>query len=142
MIVGNKPGQQEIDERKSFGRAIGGVLRTELAKQKVDLNQIRLTNLWLHEPNNDSRCEDYGFQKFLKELPGKKVILVVGSDTVKRLCEVSVEGYNGLLVQSNWIPDAKLIACVRPEIAFHSGLGELRFALEQFAKYIKMEKLA
>jgi uracil-DNA glycosylase family 4 len=141
LIIGDKPGQQEVKEAKPFVGATGGVLRAELSRVGVDMGKIRITNLWLHEPNKKQECLDYGAQKAIEESKNKKVILLIGSDTCKYFCDCSVEGWNGLLVESAWFPNAKVMASVQPAIAFHSGLGEVRFALKNFADLLMKEKL-
>jgi uracil-DNA glycosylase family 4 len=141
LIIGDKPGIQEVKEGKPFGGALGGVLRTELSRYQIDMNQIRITNLWLHEPNKNEKCLDHGAKKAIAEAKGRKVILLIGSETVKYFCGCSVEGYNGLLVTSDWFPTAKVMAMIQPASAFHQAYGELRFAVEQFANLLKQEKL-
>lgn len=139
LIIGDAPGHQEVIEGKPFVGATGGVLRAELARQKIDLKQIRVTNLWLHEPNKKSECLEFGFKKALEEGNDRKVILLIGAETVKYFCNLSVEAYNGLLVPCQWFPHAKVIACMQPALVFHKSVGEIRFALGQFADVIRME---
>ena len=141
LIIGDKPGQQELKEGKPFVGATGGVLREELAHHGGDMRKIRITNLWLHEDNKNKDCKEYGAKQALHEAQDKKIILLIGSDTVKYFANASVEEYNGLLVQCNLIPDAIVMACVQPTTAFHGGIGEIRFAIEQFAKLLKEEKI-
>ena len=141
LVLGDKPGVDEVKEGKPFVGATGGVLRTELARYRVDMRRLRITNLWLHEPNANAGCLDYGAKKAIEEAKDKKIILLIGSETVKYFCKCSVEEWNGLVVKCEWFPEAKVMACVQPTIVWHSGLGELRFAMEQFANLLKMEKL-
>jgi uracil-DNA glycosylase family 4 len=141
LIIGDKPGDQEVKEGKPFVGATGGVLRTELSRVGIDMGKIRITNLWIHPPNANKDCQENGAKKAILEAQNKKVILLIGSDTVKYFCDCSVEGYNGLLVQSAWFPNAKVMASVQPAVAFHSGLGEVRFAMSQFAELLKKEGL-
>lgn len=153
LLVGDKPGSQEIKEGKPFAGPTGGVLRAELARVGVDLGALRLCNLWQHpDERPDGRtkkewdvlrgkCLEHGAQQVLKEGANRKVILLMGSEPVKYFAGVSVEAYNGLCVPSQWFPHAKIVVCVQPAIVFHSGLGELRFALQHFADIIQQEKL-
>jgi uracil-DNA glycosylase family 4 len=141
LIIGDKPGIQEVKDGKPFSGAISGVLRSELFRVGVDMGKIRITNLWLHEPNANKECQENGAKKAILEAQNKKVILLIGSDIVKYFCSCSVEGYNGLMVESSWFPNAKIMACVQPAMVFHGSLGEVRFALSQFADLLKKEGL-
>lgn len=141
LIIGDHPGKDEIKEGKCFVGPTGGVLRSELAKVGVDMRSIRVTNLWHHEPNRNKACLDYGAKKAIEESKSKKVIMLIGSDTLKYFCDKSVEEWNGLEVTSDWFPDAKVLACIQPATVFHGGLGEIRFALKSFADLMHKEKL-
>ena len=139
LIIGDHPGKDELRDGKPFVGATGGVLRSELSRVKLDSNRMRMTNLWMHEPNENDECMDVGAKAVLKESQGKKVILLVGSATVKYFANVSVEGYNGLVVACPYFPHAVAVACVQPTTVFHGTLGEFRFAMQQFAVVIRKE---
>ena len=143
LIVGDQPGEQEVLKGQPFTGPTGGVLRAELARLHLDLSSMRLCNLWLHPhaAKFDPKCLEYSANKVLEEARGKRVILLLGSEPVKYFCSSSVEGYNGLILDSPWFADAVVLACVQPAIVFHSGLGELRFALSRFAAVLEKEKV-
>lgn len=141
LIIGDRPGVQEVKEGKPFVGATGGVLRTELSRLGIDMAAIRITNLWLHNPNNEKRCLDHGAKKAVEEAMNRKVILLIGSDTVKYFCGESVESWNGLQIPCHWFPQSKVMVSIQPAVVFHSTLGEIRFALNQFAELLKKEKL-
>jgi len=60
LIIGEFPGRDEIKKGKPMVGAMGKVLRNELARANLDMNQIRLTNLWLHPKNENEACFNYG----------------------------------------------------------------------------------
>ncbi len=137
LIVGDHPGDEEIKEGKCFVGPTGGVLRAELAKVGIDMRAIRITNLWLHAPNKNAACLEYGMKKALEESIGKKIILLIGSEPVKQFCGISVEEWNGLEVTSEFLPNARVMASVQPATVFHGGLGEFRFAMQSFSDLLK-----
>jgi len=137
LIVGEFPGLDEIKTGKPFSGATGGVLRTELAKLGIDLSSIRIVNMWMHMPNKNEKCLEYGVQQVIKEAKGKQAILLIGSDTVKYFCDQKVHSVTGLEVKSNYFSAPLIMACVQPAIVFHGTLGELRLSLIKFAKKVE-----
>jgi len=137
LIIGEFPGQDEIKTGKPFSGATGGVLRTELSKLGIDLSSIRIMNMWMHLPNKNEKCLEYGVQQVMKEAKGKQAILLIGSDTVKYFCDLKVHNVNGLEVKSNLFSAPLIMACVQPATVFHGTLGELRLSLSKFSKRIE-----
>ena len=106
------------------------------------MKKLRITNLWLHAENKNKDCLEYGAKKVIEEAINKRVILLIGSDTVKYFCNESVEEWNGLIVPCNYFAGSKIMACIQPATVFHKeGVGELRFALSRFAELLREEKL-
>ena len=150
LIVGEFPGRTEIQKGKPLVGNTGGVLRSELSRANLDMKQMRITNLWLHPPQKPKakdvegkrikeKCYHYGLEKLIEEAKGRKAILLLGSDTLKGLCDEKVSDVSGLEVQSPYLSAPLVFACVQPATVFHSGLGELRQALEKFGR--KVDKL-
>ncbi len=137
LIIGEFPGVDEIRTGRPFSGATGGVLRTELAKLGIDLSCIRIMNMWMHLPNKNEKCLEYGVQQVIQEAKGKQAILLIGSDTVKYFCDLKVHNVSGLEVKSNYFSAPLIMACVQPAIVFHGTLGELRLSLKKFADRIE-----
>lgn len=137
LIIGEFPGIEEIKTGKPFSGATGGILRTELGKLGIDLSSIRTMNMWMHLPNKNEKCLEYGVQQVIKEAKGKQAILLIGSDTVKYFCDLKVHNVNGLEVKSNLFSAPLIMACVQPATVFHGTLGELRLSLKKFADKIE-----
>jgi hypothetical protein len=131
---------------------MGKVLRNELGRADLDMNQMRLTNLWLHPKTDSDECFTYGLEQVMKEakgrkailligsdtvsFKGRKAILLIGSDTVSFFCDEKVSEVNGLEVKSTYFSAPLLFACVQPATVFHQGLGELRLSLQKFSKRV------
>jgi uracil-DNA glycosylase family 4 len=137
LIVGEFPGVDEIRTGKPFSGATGGILSTELGRLNIDIGRIRIMNMWLHLPNKNEKCLEYGIQQVIKEAKGKEAILLIGSDTVKYFCDLKVHTVTGLEVKSNYFSAPLIMACVQPAIVFHGTIGELRLSLTKFAKRIE-----
>lgn len=142
LFVGAHPGDDEIKSGRPFSGPSGGVLRSELARQGIDTNRIRMCNLWLHAPNKDEKCFQTGLLELLKETKGKKLIVLFGAEPVKYLCNVSVEAYNGLIVTSSYISsNAVIMACIQPTNVFKGTVGEVRTSLFKISQKIEQMNL-
>jgi len=137
LVVAEFPGNEEIKAGRPMVGRMGGVLKAELSRLGIDLRRMRLCNLWLHTPNKEEDCFNYGVSKVIEEAKNKKAILLIGSDTVKYFCDKSVMSVNGLKVKSPYLSAPIIMACVQPAIVFHSPIGELRLALYKFSIAIK-----
>jgi len=136
LLIGEAPGNAEIIKGKPFVGPTGGILREELRMLSIDIKMLRLANLWIHKPNGREGCRNYSIETVIKEAKGKKAVLLIGSETVLYFTNKQVMSVNGLKVKSPLLSPKILMACVQPATVFHQSIGELRFALSQFAKEI------
>ena len=137
LLIGEFPGADEVRTGKPFSGATGMVLKYELAKLGIDLYGLRICNMWLHPPNHNEDCLNYGIQQAIKEAKDKAIILLIGSDSVKYFCNMKVSKVNGLEVTSPYLSAPVIMALVQPATVFHGCVGEVRFGLKKFAE--KME---
>lgn len=133
LIIGEFPGREETQKGKPMVGKMGDVLRYELGLLGVDLNRMRICNLWQHEPNGNEDCLKHGFETVIAEAKGKQAILLLGSESVKAFCNENVSKVCGLEVKSPYLSAPIIMACVNPAVAFHSSIGELRLALKKFS---------
>jgi len=142
LIVGDEPGTQEIKLGRPFVGNTGTILRNELGFLGADYNRMRITNLWLHIDNSNEKCLQNGIEMVIKEAKDRKLILLIGAGTVKQLCNISVEEYNGLVVPCQYL-NATVMVSVQPAIVFQENgvIGEVKFALKNFAKMIEEMRL-
>jgi uracil-DNA glycosylase family 4 len=134
LIIGEEPGDDEIKRGKPMVGAMGKVLSYELGRLSLDMNQMRLTNLWLHPANDNEDCFKYGLEQVIKEAKNRQAILLIGADTVSFFCNEKVSEVNGLVVESSYFSVPLLFACVQPATVFHGGLGEVRLSLSKFSR--------
>lgn len=146
LIVGEFPGKLEMQTRTPFASSMsfmtaGKILRKELERLGVSLNQLSICNLWLHEPNKDENCFQAGYNNVLDEAKGKRAVLLVGSDTVETFTGYKVSDVSGLQVDSSVLSAPIIYASVNPALAQHRALGEVRFAVEKFVHKLEEEGL-
>jgi hypothetical protein len=137
LIIGAFPGDEEIKHGKPMVGANGGILRTELGKNSIDMKRLRITNLWLHADNKNAGCLAIGAKAAIGEARGKKAILLIGAETVKYFCSCSVEDYNGLLVKSDFLSAPVIMACIQPASVFHGSHGEFKLSISKFAREVE-----
>jgi uracil-DNA glycosylase family 4 len=138
LIVAEFPAEEELEKGIPMVGPMGRVLRQELSILGLDMKQTRRTNLWLHPPNKNKDCLDYGTQEVIKEAKGKKAILLLGSDTAKVFVNKSVSDISGLVVESPYF-SCPVVVCYNPAIVFQKGkgVGEIRLALKRFVELVE-----
>lgn len=150
LIVGEYPGETEYEKGRPFAGPAGYVLRTELAKVGLDFVQFRIMNLWLHEPPKDKdkyeKCFKVGYDLVLDDAKSKSAILMVGSDVVETFTNgYKVSDISGLrLDKSDHVFSCpNVMAIINPAIVFRpqKGIGEVRFAIQQFEKMLREKGL-
>jgi uracil-DNA glycosylase family 4 len=137
LVVGEFPGEIEIEKGKPMVGRMGTILKMELGRLGIDLNRLRLCNLWQHIPNNNEECYKHGMEIVIQEAKDKKAILLLGSESVKCFTGEKVSDVCGLQLQSNYFSAPIIIACVNPAVVFHGAVGEMRLALKKFSAAIE-----
>jgi len=141
LFIGEFPGEEELLAGKPFVGPTGRVLEAELRRlSSVSVRNFRLCNIWQHLPNKNKDCFERGIKICLQEAKDKRLVVLVGADTVKYFAGLKVSEWNGLLVQSAYLTNPYVLAMVQPAVAFHGGVGEVRFALQRFIYYLELEE--
>lgn len=135
LLIGDKPGDEEIEEGRAFVGPTGRVLTNELRKHGLRLRDFRATNMWIHKANKSEECFDLSIKTLLTETQDKKMIVLIGSDTVKYFTGKKVSEWNGLYTHSELLGDVFILT--QPATAFHGGLGEARFGIERLSLFAK-----
>lgn len=148
LIIGEHPGKAEMEIGRPFAThhmyvTAGAVFRKELARVGLDLVRFRVTNLLLHEPNDNENCVQAGYELALEEAKGKSAILLVGSDVVEKFTNYKVSDVSGLQVDSAILSAPVIYAMVNPALALQPGrgIGEVRHAIQKFAARLEKEQL-
>lgn len=132
LFVGEFPGWEEVKQGIPFIGKTGDVLRAELLRNGIQLGAYRVTNLWLHEQDEENCKAEWHLDQLVKEFKGKTHVLLMGSSVVNALVGKQVSNYAGMQVK---LPDFKGIrfwVSPNPAVVFHGPLGELRMSLERF----------
>lgn len=145
LIVGEFPGDDEMLSGKPFVGATGKIFRRELSLVDIDLQSVRVTNLWLHPEDRKSEfhdeCLNWMIEQLMEEAKGRDAILLLGSTTVKELTGYPVLSVAGLEVESEYLDAPLIMACPQPAIMFHSSVGEVKLSLKKFANKLKERNL-
>jgi uracil-DNA glycosylase family 4 len=135
LIIGEFPGKDEIKQGRPLVGAIGAIVHQEFLYLGCDIRQWRITNLWLHKPNDDKYCFEFCAQKAIAEAKDRKAILLLGSSSVDYFCDMKVSEVAGLKVKSPYLSCPLIMACSHP--SFASGIGEFRLSAKKFVKEIE-----
>lgn len=141
LIMGDAPGFEDVRYMKPFVGQSGQVLRVELALLQTDLNSIRHTNLWLHEPNKIEEDKNWNYELALQEFKGKEVVLFIGADTAKWITngKYGVSELGGLQLTPKDIGNPLLsipniFFSINPaQVLKTGGVGEIKLSLKRFA---------
>ena len=151
ILVGARPGWEEIAKGVPWIGKAGKVLEAELAKQGIQRQSCRVTNLWLHEPpppgtpkkpNPEYARElEWHFERLLKEVKGRKYVFLMGAEPCEVLKVGNVMDVSGLQVSSEYFHDQVCIASPNPAIVLHGEskdalVGEIRLAFSRFAELV------
>lgn len=141
LLIGEFPGESEMKSYKPFSGPAGAIMRQEFANNGIDVGDFRLTNIWIHPPNETDKDEDclkYSMGLLKDEAKKKRAILLIGSDVVSTLTDHKVSDVTGLQIETKFFPKVEFImATVNPAIVFHNTVGEIRFAIANFSKALK-----
>lgn len=138
LFVGSSPGEQELVELTPFVGWTGWNFRRELALVGIDYYQCRTTNLYNHKPSKNEECFNFGLEQVIKEAIGKKLILLMGAETVSTFTGYKVSTVCGLWVDSSYF-SVPVMCMFNPAQLTHGGLGEIRLSLKKFI--LEVEKL-
>jgi len=142
LIIGAYPGDDEVLKGRPFVGGTGEIFRIELAKVGIDLNGVRICNLWQHKPWQNQQQKYYfdclkdGATKAIAEAKGRKAILLVGASTVKYFTDWNVSDVAGLQVKSDYLSAPIIVAMHNPAQAFHGSLGEIRLSIQKFGRLL------
>lgn len=140
VIIGEFPGRKEIERRIPFIGQAGRALRYELALMGLDMLNYRITNIWMHRPNE--KCFEWHKEQVIKEAKGKKVVLLLGSDCAELFIGKKVMEIAGLPVKSALLESEFIVCSPNPAIVFQRNgkVGELRFALNTFKNLLSEQR--
>lgn len=137
LMVVDAPFDADLVSGSPFSGPMGQLMETELSFQQIRMRDLRRMTLWTHAPNGSKECFEHGVHMVIREAVDRKLILLVGAETVRFFTKLSVDACSGLVVQSEYFPTHVLVACPSPKSVFSSSVGEIRFALTTFKRQLE-----
>lgn len=137
LLIGEFPGYEEIRQGFPFVGNSGEILRSELLRAGLAMNDCRLTNLWLHDKDEKNCDMAWHLDRMVKEFKGRTHILLMGSDVVSALLGESVSNRAGLPVKIPEFPKIRFWVSPNPAVVFHGPVGDFRMSIERFVKDAK-----
>lgn len=136
IIVSEFPGEFELEQGRPFvpQAPAGRVLHAELYRVGISIDDLRLTNVWLHAPDETDCRLSWHLYQAEQECKDRRIILVLGSTASIALLDVNVMSVSGTIVKSKKWPKTKVIVGPNPATCLHGPVGEFRLAIELFKK--------
>ena len=143
LLVGDVPSDEDMSKGQPFSDGAGIILRKELFIAGIDSTKCRITNLWVHVPNKNKNCFQVGYEQVLEEAKEKEAILLFGTECVKTFTAYKINDITGLVLESqDHVFSAPIVMfSITPKSVFHSGVGEIRFALKNFSQELSKRGL-
>jgi uracil-DNA glycosylase len=144
LAVGDFPGYQETIQnvpfafRKPNGYRMesprsGDVLKDELTRVGLSLNQFLLTNLWQHQKDEKGCDLNLHLNQLVRLFKDRTHVLLMGSEVTQALLGVKVNAVSGLQVEVPGFKKVHFWASPNPALAMSQPIGELRLAFTRFA---------
>lgn len=144
LLVGEFPGYEEIQQGIPWVGSASDVLRHELAKVGINMDNCRRTNLWQHAVPKDKKERlmefDWHFNQLMEEIRQAKYVLMMGSELAPLFFKAKVSSISGTEQTSALVPKGiRMVAAVNPAICLIKGgvVGDFRFAVQKFAQIVK-----
>lgn len=138
LLVGEFPGSEEIREGKPFVGQTGLILFTELARVGIAMQVCRTTNLWMHEfdPSmyDEPKHLEWHLARLMEVAAPTKHILMMGSELARLFLRRPITSVCGLQMEVPYFPDKTITFSLNPAAIMHGTLGEVRLAIEKFAR--------
>ena len=99
LLVADSPTIFDVREGRPWTGPGGKVLRTELRRAGINYNNCRVTNMWQHVKHKDCDPASH-IDAVLKEMQGRKAILLMGADAVQYFTGENVSEVSGLRVDT------------------------------------------
>jgi len=141
-LIGTQPGDEEIRQGRPFVGPTGQLLHHELARVGIVWTQAVASNLWMHaRPKKKAECDAeiaWHKEQLIKLLDGVEAVFLMGAENLQVWAGCSVMDVCGLEVEVPEFPDSVqiVVASVNPAYALRNPVGELRFAIREFARRV------
>jgi uracil-DNA glycosylase len=144
LLVGDFPGYHETManvpfafRRKPTETRSGDILRDELNRVGISIQEALLTNLWQHQ-KDDKECDlSLHLDQLTSLFKDRTHVLLMGSDVTQALLGVKVNVVSGLNVKVPGFAKVRFWVSPNPSLVMGQPIGELRLAFSRFAEDVK-----
>lgn len=147
LMVGDFPGYHEsiagvpfAFRRKPTETRSGDILRDELNRVGISIQQALLTNLWQHQKDEKGCDLALHLNPLTTLFTDRTHVLLMGSDVTQALIGEKVNVVSGLQVKVPGFSKVRFWVSPNPALAMSQPIGELRLALSRFAEDTKRKK--
>ena len=142
LAIGDWPDWLDIKKGTVFHtggwrKRVGDVLHNEFQNAGINPGSVRYANVWQHAVNKEC-SSGYHKTELYKEILNRRFLLLMGTETLQLfLPDAKIAEWSGLEILSPELPkDCRAFACVKPSMALGDTLGEVRFAIQEFAELV------
>lgn len=162
MIVKESVTNNELESNEAFvqwGKDAYGnnentnsyYLNRELGREGLQLPSFSLSCLFLHKLPKGGRtkegkdlvrgCVDYSVAELIMIAQNKKIIFMMGAETIKTFTGYNASDVYGLICKSDLLPEVPvIIPCPNSDKMMKQPIGEFRNAIKVLAEQIKTYK--
>lgn len=127
IVITDEP---ELGKDQPISKALE-VLRSELAREGLDLYAFRYLPLYRHE--KAPKCKDEHAKWLFDEIKNYDLVFALGAEIVKLLTGQNSNDVSGLRCESELLSDDKILVCCTSPASALQTCGELRFAVQTFS---------
>ena len=138
LVLLDKPDHEEVQSGHAFSGRTGDMLRIEMGRVGLQLQQMRVSTVWKHaipgkkDPNLKG-CRDAHLHMAIKEMREKELVLLCGAASSEMFDIPPISSVSSLQVESPFFRSGMIvIASSHPAMAISARHGELRLALTRF----------
>lgn len=131
-VVSDYPGFEEVRNGRAFTGAYGEAFRHELMKAGIQPESLFMFAALAHMPAKD--CEHDWQTPTLKLLRNRKLIFMLGTQTLTAYAGMTTSECSGTIVKSSMLPDSIIVAGPSITTLGKMPLGELRLSIAKFAE--------
>jgi uracil-DNA glycosylase family 4 len=150
LIIGEFPGFIEINMHVPWVGDSGDVMKAELGRVGLSLDQVRSTHLWLHQVASgpEKKAElDFHFSRMLAQIETAKYVLLCGAELATLMFGHKISQINGLVYREldkeapiQWLKKGQVaVAAFNPATCLNPNgvVGDFRLAIQRFADAIQ-----
>ena len=133
VVISDYPLFDDVRNGLVYSGTYGEALRQEMGKAGIQAQACKMITMWQHAP--DEECDaQWHINQALEDMMDAKLILMLGTECLQAYSFGTANEYSGTIVKSKFLKKAVIVAGPSYAAIGKTPLGELRLALELFAK--------